>query len=64
MIRRAIGFKRRAGERLLNPVLDDLAHVDDFPDFGDRPQDGVRLKDIPVGVVADEARLVGRDIAR
>ena len=55
-------LQRRAGVRLLNPVLDHLAHVDHFPDLGNRPQGGVRLQHVPVGVVADQPRLIGRDI--
>ena len=55
-------LQRRAGVCLLNPVLDDLADIDDFPDLGDRPQGGVRLQHVPVGVVADQPRLIGRDI--
>jgi len=55
-------LERQAGVCLLNPVLDDLADINDFPDLGDRPQSGVRLQRVPVGVVADQPRLVGRDI--
>ena len=57
-------LQRLAGEGLLNAVLDDLAHVDHFPDFGDGTQHGVRLQEFPIRVVADEARLVLRHIAR
>ena len=53
-------LKCLAGEGLLNPVLDHLAHVDHFPDFRDGTQHGVALKKLPIRVVADEARLVLR----
>ena len=55
-------LKRLAREGLLNPVLDDLTHIDYFPDFWDRTQHGVAVQILPIRVVADQPGLVRRYI--
>ena len=46
----------------MDAVLHHLADVDHFPDFRHGTQHSIPLKELPIGVVADEARLVLRHV--